>query len=207
MLLPSGRCASVRMFRAVKQGARPVPGLEEAEDSAADEQPAELARARVGRVAECLGDRLGQTREWRRQPGQRPADQDGRVEPPRADAVGDEAEEDAAGRERVAEPLFEVPVPAVVEADLGLELRGGQRKRLPVHVVEHGGEQKRPADPPLPRRGREADSCVPLPAVPGDDPVEKRDDRLRERLEQAPRPSRPWRIAGSRCGRGRCGPA
>src|SRR5262249_59909844 len=82
----------------------------------------------------------------------RPADEDDRVKAPGAQSIGNEPEKDPPGREGVAEPLFELAVPAVVQTDLGLELCGRERERLPVHVVQHGGQQEGPAHPPLPRR-------------------------------------------------------
>ena len=148
MLLPSGRSSADRMFRAAIRRRASGPdskkprSVRQANSQRNSPEPGSPGSpspsATAGQTASGVGAR------------RRPADQDDRVQPPRPDPVGDEPEEDAAEGERIAEPLFEPPVAAVVEADRVLELSGGDGQRQPVHVVQHGGEQEHPADPPLP---------------------------------------------------------
>src|SRR5262245_39492980 len=133
------------------QRARPVPGLEQTEQGAAEEQPPELPFARFPRVADHLHER-GPARQRGGEPGRRPADEDERVEPARADPVRDQPEQDSPEREGITETLFQSPVSLVIQVNLRLQLRGGNGEGQPVHVKQHGGEQQGPAHPPLPGR-------------------------------------------------------
>ena len=106
---------------------RPVPGLEQPEHRAATR-----SQRNVPVPASSPGDSSqpmtsGCAGEARGDAGQRPAGEHDRVEPSRAEAVGEETERDRPDRERVAEPPLDLPVPLVVEGCSAPSVRSRSR--------------------------------------------------------------------------------
>lgn len=122
------------LCRAERTG--PVAGLEEAEDRAARQERAVAAR-------QARGDAH-----------RRPSEQDNRIEDADVDAIGEDAEGQGADGEPPAEDEFDIAVLLLGEPEFIGDPHGEVRQRLPVHVIDHRGQQQQATDPPFPGGGR-----------------------------------------------------
>ncbi len=132
------------------QAARPMSRLEEAQQRPADQQT---------RIAlDPAGD----------ESGRRPEQYHRRIEAAHRNAVRQDSEDERADGKGPAKNPFQVAVLFLVKFEFVGNANRDVRQRLPVHVIDHGGEQEQSAKPPFPMgwplSGRPRHPSQPFPS-------------------------------------------